>query len=65
MRFLCIGFWCVKAIAICIIALTGLYQTLGSAVSPAVYVVPCVRFTWFVRLFLPPLQMQHSVGVVG
>ena len=40
-----------KAIAICMIALTGLYQTLGSAVSPAVYVVPCVRFTWFVRLF--------------
>ena len=45
------GFWCVKAIAICIIALTGLYQALRSAVSPAVYVLPCGRFTWFVRLF--------------
>ena len=30
--------------------LTGLYQALGSAVSPAVYVVPCVRFTCVVRL---------------
>ena len=65
MRFLCRGFWCVKAIALCLSALTGLYQTLGSAVSPAVSVVPCVRFTWFVRLLLPPLQRQHAVGVVG
>ena len=65
MRFLCRGFWCVNAIAICLIALTGLYHTLESAVSPAVSVVPCVRFTWFVRLFLPPLQMQHLLGVVG
>ena len=51
MRFLCVGFWCVKAIAVCMIALTGLYQALGNAVSPAVYVVPCVRFTWCVRLY--------------
>jgi len=34
------------------------------AVSPAVYVVPCVRFTRVVR-FAPPSQAQHSVGVVG
>ena len=31
--------------------MTGLYQASGSAVSLAVYVVPCVRFTRFVRLF--------------
>ena len=30
--------------------MTGLSQALGSAVSPAVYVVPCVRFNCFVRL---------------
>ena len=39
-----------KTIALCMSALTGLYQTLGNAVSPAVSVVPCVRFPWFVRL---------------
>jgi hypothetical protein len=50
----------VKAIAICIIALTGLSQASGSAVSLAVYVVPCVRFNCFVR-FVPPPQLQHSV----
>jgi hypothetical protein len=37
---------------------------LESAVSPAVYVVPCVRFTYVVR-FSPPSQVQPSVGVVG
>ena len=30
--------------------LSGLYQTSGSAVSPTVYVVLCVRFNCFVRL---------------
>jgi hypothetical protein len=55
-----VGFWCVKTIAVCIIAITGLYQALESAVSPAVYVVPCVRFTCVVRLS-PPRQVQHSV----
>jgi hypothetical protein len=59
-RSLCVGFWCVKTIAVCIIAITGLYQALESAVSPAVYVVPCVRFTCVVRLS-PPRQVQHSV----
>ena len=59
-RFLCGGFWCVNAIAICMSAHTGLYQALGSAVSPAVSVVPCVRFNCFVR-FTPPPQLQHSV----
>ena len=50
-RFLCGGFWGVNAIAIGILALTGRSHALGSAVSPAVYVVPCVRFTCFVRGF--------------
>ena len=53
-----------KAIAIGMIALTGLSHALGSAVSPAVSVVPGVRFTCVVR-FAPPSQMQHSVQVVG
>jgi hypothetical protein len=59
-RSLCVGFWCVQTIAVCIIAITGLYQALESAVSPAVYVVPCVRFTRVVRL-APPRQVQHAV----
>ena len=49
-----------RTIAICIIALTGLYHASESAVSLAVYVVPCVRFNCFVRC-VPPLQLQHSV----
>ena len=49
-RFLCVGFWRVNTIAICILLLTRLSQALGSAASPTGYVVPCVRFTWFVRL---------------
>ena len=40
-----------NAIAIGMRALTGLSHASGSAVSLAVSVVPCVRFTWFVRLF--------------
>ena len=59
-RSLCVGFWCVTTIAVCMIAITGLYQALESAVSPAVSVVPCVRFTCVVRLS-PPRQVQHSV----
>ena len=41
---------------------TGLYQAWGSAGSPAGSVVPGVRFTCVVRLYivLPP-QLQHSV----
>lgn len=45
---------------------TRLYQALGSAVSPAVYVVPCVRFNCFVRL--PPfflLIASYSVATLG
>ena len=60
--FLCVGFWRVNTIAICILLVTRLSQALGSAGSPAGYVVPCVRFNCFVRLYivLPP-QLQHSV----
>ena len=42
----------------------GCIKTLGSAVSLAAYVVPCVRFSCLVRPEPPP-QLQHSVGVVG
>jgi len=61
-RFLCIGFWGVNTIAICMQLVTRVCQALGSAGSPAGYVVPCVRFNCFVRLYivLPP-QLQHSV----
>ena len=48
-RCLCIGFRCVKTVAVCIIAFTRLYQTSGCAVSLPAYRVPCVRFTCFVR----------------
>ena len=54
-----------KALASGMHALTGLSHTVGRAVSPAVSVVPCGRFPWFVRRFLPPLQMQHAGGVGG
>ena len=33
-------------------AFSGLYQAFGIAVSPAVYVVPCVRFNCVVRLYI-------------
>jgi len=47
-------------------SLTGLFQASGSAVSLAVYVVPCVRFNCFrSAILLPPRQLQHSVWVVG
>jgi hypothetical protein len=45
-------------------ALTGRYPALQRAVSPAVSVVPWVRFTSVVR-FSPPAQVPHAVGVVG
>jgi hypothetical protein len=40
----------VNALAICMSALTGLSHALRRAGSPAVSVVPGVRFPWFVRL---------------
>ena len=36
------------------LTVTRLYQASGSAVSPAVYVIPCVRFICYVRLRLTP-----------
>jgi len=61
-RCLCVGFWGVNTIAICIKRFTRLCQALGSAVSPAGYVIPCVRFNCFVQrsIVLPP-QLPHSV----
>jgi len=57
LRALCIGFWSINIIAICVwdfsspSSMTGLYQVWGIAVSLAGYVVPCVRFNRFVRLY--------------
>ena len=48
LRSLCIGFRHVNTLAVCVF-LTRLYQASGSAVSPAAYMVPWVRFTRFVR----------------
>jgi hypothetical protein len=55
MRFLCVGFWAVKTIAVCLDGLLhrrelrGYLKTSGSAVSLVAYVVPCVRFSDVVR----------------
>jgi len=48
-HFLCVGFWRVNTIAICILLVTRLYQASESAVSLTAYVMPCVRFNRFVR----------------
>jgi len=45
-------------------ALTGLYQASGTAVSPAVYVMPCVRFNCFVRGYLPS-STAATLGMSG
>ncbi len=45
-------------------AMTGLYQALGSAVSPAVYVIPCARFNCFVRAS-PPSYTVATLGMSG
>jgi hypothetical protein len=50
-RFLCVGFWRVNTIALCILLVTRLSQALESADSPTGYVVPCVRFNYIVRLY--------------
>ena len=47
------------------IALTRLYQALGSAVSPAAYVVPCVRFNCFVRLYIVASSTVATLGMSG
>jgi hypothetical protein len=58
-HFLCVGFWSVKTIAVCLSRAHGAVSALESAVAPAVYVGPCVRFTCFVR-FSPPLAVSHA-----
>ncbi len=50
MRSLCIGFWYRYTIAFCcILGNEACIKTSGIAVSLAPYVVPCVRFSCFVR----------------
>jgi hypothetical protein len=64
-RCLCIGFWGVNTIAICIKRFTRLYQALGSADSLAGYVVPCVRFTCVVRLYIAASSTVATLGMSG
>jgi hypothetical protein len=64
-RFLCVGFWRVNTIAICILLVTRLSQALGSADSPTGYVVPCVRFNCFVRLYIAASSTVATLGMSG
>src|SRR6266480_5952419 len=49
-----------------LLLLTRLYQASETAVSLTAYVIPCVRFNRFVRLFdSSSSRLQHSVRVVG
>ena len=64
-RFLCVGFWRVNTIAICILLVTRLSQALGSAVSPTGYVVPCVRFNCFVQLYIVASSTVATLGMSG
>jgi len=45
--------------------MSGLYQASGSAVSPAVYVVPCVRFNCVVRLYISTSFTVATLGMSG
>src|SRR2546422_7330975 len=45
--------------------MTGLSQALGSAVSPAGCVVPCVRFNCFVRLYISASSTVATLGMSG
>ena len=64
-RFLCVGFWGVKPIALCLLLVTRRSQALGSAVSPAGSVVPCVRFTCVVRLYIVASSTVATLGMSG
>ena len=64
-RSLCLGFWRVNTIALCILLVTRLSQALGSAVSPAGYVVPCVRFNCLVRLYISASSTVATLGMSG
>src|SRR3989442_6550417 len=44
---------------------TRLSQALGSAGSPAGYVVPCVRFTCVVRLYISASSTVATLGMSG
>ena len=45
--------------------MSGLYQASGSAGSPAVYVVPCVRFNCVVRLYIFTSFTVATLGMSG
>ena len=64
-RSLCLGFWRVNTIAICILLVTRLSQALGSAASPTGYVVPCVRFNCLVRLYIIASSTVATLGMSG
>jgi hypothetical protein len=64
-RSLCIGFWRVNTLAICILLVTRLSQAWGSAGSPTGHVVPCVRFNCFVRLYVMASSTVATLGMSG
>jgi len=64
-RFLCVGFWRVNTIAICILLVTRRSQALGSADSLTGYVVPCVRFNCLVQLYMGASSTVATLGMSG
>jgi hypothetical protein len=64
-RYLCVGFWGVNTIALCILLVTRLSQALGSAVFPTGYVVPGVRFNCFVQLYIFTSSTVATLGKSG
>ena len=64
-RVLCVGFWRVNTIAICILLVPRLSQASGSADSPTGYVVPCVRFNCLVRLYIAASSTVATLGMSG
>jgi hypothetical protein len=66
MRFLCVGFWPVKTIAVCLDGLLhrrksrGYIKSSGSAVSLVAYIVPYVRFNDVVRSLMSEVCVPAS-----
>lgn len=48
-RFLCVGFWLVNSIAICINLANGAVSSFGKSGLPCGLRDPCVRFSDFVQ----------------
>ena len=68
-RFLCVGFWLVNTIAICILDgfhhrrnFRGYIKSSGSTVFPVAYVVPCVRFNDVVRSLMSDVCVPDIPG---